>query len=241
MTHQGLQALDMRHTLPNLKNLLLTLTSSLEDEENSPTTHEPAHENTNAEDTSIAETDTGARTPRQDNPLRKPFFAPISGFWLAKSASSAARTSNELPAPPLPSFARPSEDSEVAAATLTWEPEAPAEHQPPLEDSDNLKLSNGKTATLNGLSVDSDTATSEESATETVGTSVDDGDTETIKDGTVGRTAVQGSWITKAFFGQIDRERDREKAPHGATIRRKRSTAAAALAVAATAGAGVGR
>jgi len=111
----------------------------------------------------------------------------------------------------------------------------PAEHPPALEDTNTLKLPNGHTTILkpNGLSVNSNTAASEQSATETVGANADDGDTETIKDGTAGCSAAQSSWITKAFFGQIDRDRDRDKGPHSTSVHRKRSTAAITLAAAA--------
>jgi hypothetical protein len=240
MTQQGLQTLDMRHTLPNLKNLLLTLTSSLEDEESSLATQGNVHESRDAKDTATADTDTGARTPPRDNTPRKALFAPISGFWLSRGGSNAARTPNGLSAPPLSSSTletRTSEQAEATAATLSPEPDVPVEH--PLEERYNPKLPNGNSTVpkVNGLPMDSDTAISEESVTETAGTSVDDeGDTETIKDGTVGRAAAQGSWITKAFFGQI------EKGPHGASVRWKRSTAATTLAAAATPGVGeVGR
>jgi len=233
--------LDMRHTLPNLKNLILTLTSSLGDEERGPTTQGDVHENTDGKNT-IAEDDTGTRTPLRDNPPRKTFFAPISEFWLARSGSNTAKTPNGSPVPPLHPFTPetgPSEDPEAAAAALTSPHEAPVEHSPALEDTNTLKLPNGNnTLKSNGLSVGSDTAISEQSATETVGTRADDGDTETIKDGTAGRAAAQSSWITKAFFGQIDRDRDRDKGPHSASVYRKRSTAAITL-TAAAAGAGL--
>lgn len=237
MTQQGLQTLDMRHTLPNLKNLLLTLTSSLEDEELDRTTRRNVQD---AEDTTSADTDTSVCMPH-DDPPRKALFAPISGFWLSRSGSNATRTSNGLSAPPSSSSTpetRASEQSGVAADVLPSEPDVPADHPALPDDRDKIKPSNGHATAhkVNGLPVDSNTATSDESAAETVDASVDDGgDTETIKDGAIGRVAAQGSWITKAFFGQIDRDRDREKSAHGAGVRRKRSTVATTTA--ATAGA----
>jgi hypothetical protein len=53
------------------------------------------------------------------------------------------------------------------------------------------------------------------------------GDTETIKDGSVGRSSTaQSGWLTKAFFGQqIERDRDRDKEKVGVRRRHVRSIA----------------
>lgn len=144
ITQQGLQTLDMRHTLPNLKNLMLTLTSGLEDDADSTqarnqetVTHadegsSPLPSATDADpNTTSASADdassNGAPTPTNGNTPRKAFFAPIniSGFWQLRGGSgfSTLRSTNgPSAAPSLPSTPELTTPEDSGSSDITSSP-----------------------------------------------------------------------------------------------------------------------
>lgn len=242
MIQQGVQTLDMRHTLPNLKNLMLTLTTTLdEDVEMGPSSKQPAHANGNASPTLVTDADSSnAPTPTNSNTPRKPFFAPLTGLWHLRSGSSTLRSTNgpsTVPSlPPTPELNTP-EDSDATILTSPSEPDTDA-GQIPVSSRDTSLLEetirNGDAAADNTSSTIDMSASNIATVTPAEEDGDDEGDTETIKDGSVERAPQQSSWITKAFFGQIDRERDwdreREKTTGPGTRgsgRRKKSAVAA--------------
>lgn len=211
MTQQGLQTIDMRHTLPNVKNLLLTLTSTLEDDEvqryvatqqfqaknivlrkwlHSERNDRAGSPLTPVNDDTVLQRDTASTTPINGNTLRRPFFTPISGFWLSKRDMNGPFAAPSLPSTP-----------ELSASEAV-ESIAP----PPTQEE--TSVNGGPTFHhVSGISTEPRNVSK-----------VDDEDTETIKDGVTGTgssigvgagsgRAAQGGWLTKAFFGQIEREK----------------------------------
>ncbi|KAF9513061.1 hypothetical protein BS47DRAFT_1344778 [Hydnum rufescens UP504] len=111
MTERNLQALDMRHTLPNLKNLLLTLTNDADEEEPirysgidaSLSTLDSFGSPKSNKTATLHNGDASSHSPKPSNPTtptlpvhalpptpRKAFFSPIAGLWLSRRSSTIA-------------------------------------------------------------------------------------------------------------------------------------------------------
>lgn len=283
MNQQGVQTLDMRHTLPNLKNLMLTLTTNLEDDSDtqqrsvapiegiapaattatSLTDIDTERSADSSADPDAGASSTGTPTPTNNDTPRKPFFAPIniSGFWHLRgsSGSSTVRaTSGPSAEPSLPSTPELSgaeDSSDVTPPATPPDPETndqPADSDTAAQDNDPIILPGKVDVSPNveaglplGQSNGTESSTTASTAASTTEEDVDD--TETIKDGAVGRpsllpsqahaTVQQSGWLTKAFFGQqIDRERDpRDKEKDGgskfASGRRRKTNPVTATSV----------
>lgn len=169
-----------------------------------------------------ADTDADApTTPTANQPQtagRKQFFAPITDFWSRRSASSSNGKASSSPSlPGTPELSGSEEVEGVSHAGDTSVEEVSVD-----DSQSHISATTDRSPSVDAVSVRTvtkstadDPLPSNDMSTSSATTTTEDDaeDTETIKDGSVGRAAAsQSGWLAKAFFGQqIEQDRGRRE------------------------------